>query len=151
MDFTPMYNKHYIHTNERGEIICGFSDAFRQPSDGDICINEQGGYQFRLPFPNSTEENPPLFDGTSMIPLYKWDGAYVIRRTDEELAADRSAYNAEQTRLNRIAELHRLLNSTDYIAAKIAEGVATKEEYADQLAQRQSWRDEINELEGSEK
>ena len=36
------------------------------------------------------------------------------------------------------------LTSTDYIAAKIAEGKATKEEYAEKIAQRQSWRDEIN-------
>ena len=36
------------------------------------------------------------------------------------------------------------LSSTDYIASKIAEGVATKEEYADKLAQRQQWRKDIN-------
>ena len=36
------------------------------------------------------------------------------------------------------------LSSTDYIAAKIAEGKATKKEYADQIAQRQQWRDDIN-------
>ena len=36
------------------------------------------------------------------------------------------------------------LTSTDYIAAKIAEGKATKEEYADKIAQRQAWRDDIN-------
>ena len=36
------------------------------------------------------------------------------------------------------------LSSTDYIAAKIAEGKATKKEYAAQIAQRQQWRDDIN-------
>ena len=36
------------------------------------------------------------------------------------------------------------LSSTDYIAAKIAEGKATKTEYADKIAQRQQWRDDIN-------
>ena len=36
------------------------------------------------------------------------------------------------------------LSSTDYIAAKIAEGKATKKEYTDQIAQRQQWRDDIN-------
>lgn len=36
------------------------------------------------------------------------------------------------------------LSSTDYIAAKIAEGKATKAEYADKIAQRQTWRDDIN-------
>ena len=36
------------------------------------------------------------------------------------------------------------LSSTDYIAAKIAEGMATKTEYADKIAERQQWRDDIN-------
>lgn len=36
------------------------------------------------------------------------------------------------------------LSATDYIAAKIAEGKATKTEYADKIAQRQMWRDDIN-------
>jgi hypothetical protein len=36
------------------------------------------------------------------------------------------------------------LSSTDYIAAKIAEGKATKSEYAGKIAERQQWRDDIN-------
>ena len=36
------------------------------------------------------------------------------------------------------------LSSTDYIAAKIAEGKATKSEYTDKIAERQQWRDDIN-------
>ena len=36
------------------------------------------------------------------------------------------------------------LTATDYIAAKIAEGKATQEEYADKIAERQTWRDDIN-------
>lgn len=51
-------------------------------------------------------------------------------------------------RLERIAELKRLLTETDYVIIKIAEGVATKEEYAEIIAQRQAWREEIRTLEG---
>ena len=36
------------------------------------------------------------------------------------------------------------LTATDYLAAKIAEGKATKPEYADKIAERQQWRDDIN-------
>lgn len=36
------------------------------------------------------------------------------------------------------------LSATDYIAAKIAEGKATQEEYAGKIAERQQWRDDIN-------
>lgn len=43
-------------------------------------------------------------------------------------------------------ELQSFLNSTDYVAAKLAEGVATKEEYADVLLQRADARDRINAL-----
>ena len=48
----------------------------------------------------------------------------------------------------QIEELKQKLSDTDYIACKIAEGVATAEEYADVIAQRQAWREEINKLEG---
>lgn len=50
----------------------------------------------------------------------------------------------------RIKELKKNLSKTDYITAKIAEGSATKEEYADVIAQRQVWRDEINDLQRAE-
>jgi len=51
------------------------------------------------------------------------------------------AINAQQS---IILDREGKLSSTDYIAAKIAEGKATKTEYADKIAQRQTWRDDIN-------
>lgn len=47
-------------------------------------------------------------------------------------------------------ELQSFLNSTDYVAAKLAEGVATKEEYAEVLQQRAEARDRINVLRASQ-
>ena len=47
----------------------------------------------------------------------------------------------------KIAELKAKLSATDYVVIKIAEGEATKEEYADVLANRKAWREEIRELE----
>lgn len=47
----------------------------------------------------------------------------------------------------QIEELKKKLDDTDYIACKLAEGVATVEEYSDIIKQRQQWRKEINELE----
>ena len=53
-----------------------------------------------------------------------------------------------QERLDALASLllktKAYLLSTDYISAKLAEGVATKQEYADQLAKRNEARDAIN-------
>lgn len=82
------YNRHYITTDSQGRITDGWSDGPRPERDaaGAICINEQGGYQFRLT--PGGEENPPIYtmDG---IPLYRWDGAQVLPRTQEEIAAGR--------------------------------------------------------------
>lgn len=50
----------------------------------------------------------------------------------------------------RIAELKQNLADTDYIVIKIAEGVATWEDYPEIKEQRQSWRDEINQLESEQ-
>ena len=36
------------------------------------------------------------------------------------------------------------LKATDYIAAKLAEGKATKTEYKEKLEKRQQWRNKIN-------
>ena len=46
----------------------------------------------------------------------------------------------------RIEELKQYLSDTDYVVIKIAEGVATAEEYTDVIANRQAWRAEINQL-----
>lgn len=51
--------------------------------------------------------------------------------------------NAKQAKVN---DLLRRLNETDYVGIKIAEGAATKTEYAAKRAERQGWRDEINAL-----
>ena len=79
------YSKHYIRTDDRGVIIHGFSDAFEQPQSTDICINEQGGRQFRLDTKGT--ENPPLRDMQG-VALYKWGGEKIIERTEAERQAD---------------------------------------------------------------
>jgi hypothetical protein len=67
-------------------------------------------------------------------------GKIFVGKTNEE----KKAVENEK----RIAVLKRQLAETDYIAAKIAEGSATKADYADIIAQRQAWRKEIGTLEG---
>ena len=56
--------------------------------------------------------------------------------------------NEQNERLNALAsivlEKEAYLLSTDYISAKLAEGVATKEEYAEKLALRNEVRKAIN-------
>lgn len=57
--------------------------------------------------------------------------------------------NTAEYKSIRINELKQKLSDTDYIACKIAEGVATADEYAEMISQRQQWRNKINELERS--
>lgn len=82
------YNKHYITTDAQGLIVDGWSDGPHpgRGADGAICINEQGGYQFRF-FP-SGEENPALYtmDG---IPLYKYQNNEIIHRSNIEIETDK--------------------------------------------------------------
>jgi hypothetical protein len=67
-------------------------------------------------------------------------GKILVGKTDEEKKAEGN----EQ----KIAILQQKLDETDYIAAKIAEGVATKADYADMISQREAWRKEKRVLQG---
>ena len=80
------YNKHYIKVDSSGRIVGAFSDAFHQPDEDAVCINDKGGYQFRL-FPGG-EENPTLYQWPHRVPLYKYEDGEIIRRTEEEIQKD---------------------------------------------------------------
>ena len=51
------------------------------------------------------------------------------------------AINAQQS---IVLDREARLTATDYIAAKIAEGRATKAEYVEKITERQQWREDIN-------
>ena len=61
--------------------------------------------------------------------------------------ADVEFAEPEKDPVFEIRQLKQQLSETDYIACKIAEGSATVEDYADIIANRQKWREEINTLE----
>lgn len=83
-------NRHYIITRADATIISGWSDGPHPECDTTdaICVNEQGGYQFRL-HPGG-EENPLIYtmDG---IPLYKYVDGEILPRAEEDIEAERSA------------------------------------------------------------
>lgn len=85
------YNRHYIVTDENNRIVNGWSDGPHSERDTSaaVLLTDKGGYQFRL-FSDG-EENPTLFDWDGMIPLYKYEDGEVVRRTEEEIEADRAA------------------------------------------------------------
>jgi len=67
------------------------------------------------------------------------NGELFFGKTDAEKQAEKDEA--------RVRLLKKMLADTDYIAAKISEGSATREEYAGKIAERQAWRDEIRQLE----
>lgn len=106
--------KHYIRLDSAGRVIKGFSDAFEQPQAGDICISEDGGYQFRLT--PGGPENQTLVDYDN-IPLYKYEGGAVVARSAGEIEADRAAIQQPVT----------IPSTQDIINANIMARLATLE------------------------
>ena len=82
------YNKHYIRVVD-GIVTKGFSDAFEEPTDTDICINEKGGRHFEI----DGVINPPMFD-EQMCHLYRYDGK-LRKATEDELKAELEANYVE--------------------------------------------------------
>lgn len=74
---------------------------------------------------------------------YKLESGELALRSDSEKEPEREKLST----IKEIATLKEKLTATDYISAKLAEGAATREEYADKLAERAAWRSRINELE----
>ena len=109
--YEEFYNKHYITVHSDGAIIDAWSDGPNPEKDisNAVCINEHGGYQFRL-YPGG-EENPPIYTMEG-IPLYKWDGSQVISRTEAEIEADRAAIPAPPP-----SAQEQLRADVDFIAA----------------------------------
>lgn len=88
-EFTPSYNRHFVRADMEGRVVKGFSDAFEEAQDGDICITTEGGRHFEM----GGVVNPALMTGDG-IPLYKVvEGALAVR-TDAEIEADRAALPA---------------------------------------------------------
>lgn len=84
------------------------------------------------------ESNIDLF--TSGRPLKYIDGEIIFDTEEEQVLAERTALYDE------LDELKRNLSDTDYVVVKIAEGVATADEYSDVISQRAVWRARINEI-----
>ena len=145
------FNRHYITIRSDGTITDTWSDGPRPDKDTSnaVCINEQGGYQFRF-YPGG-EENPSIYDMNG-IPLYKWNGENVIPRTEEEIAADRAALLNSPER--RAAEIKQQLSALDNQAIRplraILAGTPTDED-KDKLreieAQAVTLRNELAEIE----
>ena len=83
------FNKHYIRV-ENGVVVKGFSDAFENPLETDICINEKGGRHFEI----DGVINPPLYDERGCH-LYRYD-TELRKATPEEIETEWQAIKPEE-------------------------------------------------------
>lgn len=129
----------YVKTDKDGVITAIDSSAFISGAgwteidrgEGDKYHHAQGHY---------LEHGLTDADG---LYNYKLVGGVPALRSDDEKAPERARVSAAI----EISDLKEKLAETDYISAKIADGAATREEYANKLAERAAWRSRINELE----
>ena len=77
-------NKHYIRLDSNNNIVKGFSDAFEQAIEWDICINENGGRHFELfDVVNPAIQNKGIY-------LYKYADGVIIPKSQEEIEQEMS-------------------------------------------------------------
>jgi enolase len=95
------YNRHYIRL-DGNLIVKAFSDAFEQPEEGDICVNENGGRHFNLDLYRE--------DG---LPRYKYDyeNELILETTNEDLVKQLETLVLKE----ELQELEKRLSDTDWI------------------------------------
>lgn len=125
---------------DNGGVITAINSSAFVSGEGWTEIDRGEGDRFHHAQGNYLERGFTDADG---IYNYKLADGVPVLRSDEEKAPERARLAA----VFEIAELKQKLAETDYISAKIAEGAATREEYAEKLAERAKWRARINELE----
>ena len=141
-NFVPNTYKVYVKTDENDIITAVNSSAFLSDVTGWTEIDEGVSDKYHHAQNNYLDKS--VFDDNGICNFKLVDGKPVLR-TKEDKAPELAKIAVKQ----EISELKARLADTDYIAAKIAEGAATREEYADKLAERAAWRARINELEGN--
>ena len=93
-----------------------------------------------------SEETPVLLDDYDMVEdtdhsvneFIHVDGEYVLKTDDKAIRQEKD---------QRITELKQLLAEADYWGQKYLDGEYTEEEWAEKVAQRKAWREEIRSLE----
>ena len=136
--------KVYVKTNADGIITTINSSDFLSDVTGWTEIDEGIGDKYHHAQNNYLPAG--LTDENGIFNYKLADGKPELRTAEEKAPELERIATAQE-----IAELKAKLAATDYIAAKIAEGAATREEYTEELAERAAWRDRINELESIER
>ena len=102
-------------------------------------VEEQGHWETIAEYPNGGKDVDWIVDVPAVEAKEAWDEYEPILRFVE--------YTEQEIASRAIEDLKCKLRDTDYVVLKIAEGAATKEDYAETIKQRAAWRKEINDLE----
>ena len=102
-------------------------------------VKEEGHYETVAEYENGGKDVRWVVDIPGVEGRDAWD--------EYETVMQFIPYTTAQLAERRVTELKHQLSATDYAVIKIAEGAATFDEYAEVIAQRAAWRQEINELE----
>jgi len=97
-----------------------------------IAINETDNFPC-LVYDSSVEDTDHNVDDFIHV-----DGEFVLKTDDKAIRQEKD---------QRIAELKQLLAEADYWGQKYLDGEYTEEEWAEKVAQRKAWREEIRSLE----
>lgn len=105
----------YIRVDLSNNIVKGFSDVFESPIEGDICIDESNTRHFYI----GEDINPPLCDIAGTY-FYKYVDNTIIKKTDEEIAAEKPADPNTGSKPASLQEQLDTVNRTlDYIMSDV--------------------------------
>jgi len=124
--------KHYVKVNEDNFVTAAFSDAFTQPVDGDICVNEDGGRHYNL--------DRITFKRVDSVVVYTYklvDGK-VVERSREELYPLKAikAFKKDEVRDMGI----HLMDKSNYRLTRFAEQKAMNLTTKDSVAEMKRCR-----------
>lgn len=85
------------------------------------------------------------------VVLYKTKLSIVDGKAVLDNSGDYTKEGKKLKNISKIEKLKKHLADTDYMCLKHMDGALTDEEYAETKAQRQAWRNEINQLEEENK
>lgn len=103
-------------------------------------VVEQSHTEVVAVYPNGGKDIHRVIDVPASPAVPAWDEYEDVMRYE--------AFTQAELNQSRIATLKAKLDATDYVVIKIAEGVATEQEYDAVIRDRAAWRQEINRLEG---
>lgn len=140
-----VYDEHKLQVLTEYDLTKGYlkNDTITKHIPAAEAVQEQSHFETVKEYPNGGKDVKKVIDVEGREAVPEHDETEEIQVYIPYTAAQLQKRVSEK----RIAELKRLLATTDYKAIKYAEGEMTASEYYETKTQRKAWRAEINALE----